>query len=121
MSGGPGGAGLSEMLRVVGSLPELRAGRAAGRLLFKLPGVAWAVANADDHHVHHLSAGMWIYRRCAAREQEPMFADTPVVTVRGGMAALRLNVWDEERGYSRVPQLAARDPSLTERGRQSLV
>ena len=43
-----------------------------------------------------------------------MFADTPVVTVRGGMAALRLKVWDEERGCPRVPDSPRAPAAATE-------
>ena len=59
--------------------------------------LAWAVGNANYHHVHHLSARIPNYRLRAAHEQQPMFARTPVVTVRSGIAALRLKLWDEDR------------------------
>ena len=48
--------------------------------------------------MHHLTARIPNYRVRTAYEQQPMSADTPVVTVRGGMAALRLKLCDEERG-----------------------
>jgi omega-6 fatty acid desaturase (delta-12 desaturase) len=60
--------------------------------------LAWAVGNANFHHVHHLSAKIPNYHLRAAHEQQPMFAQTPVVTIRGSVAALRLKLWDEERG-----------------------
>jgi acyl-lipid omega-6 desaturase (Delta-12 desaturase) len=60
--------------------------------------LAWAVGNANFHHVHHLSARIPNYRLRAAHEEQPLFAATPVVTVRTGLAALRLKLWDEERG-----------------------
>jgi omega-6 fatty acid desaturase (delta-12 desaturase) len=70
-----------------------------GSSYLKLPrALAWAVGNANYHHVHHLSARIPNYRLRAAHEQEPMFAQTPVVTIRSGIAALRLKLWDEERG-----------------------
>jgi acyl-lipid omega-6 desaturase (Delta-12 desaturase) len=59
---------------------------------------AWIVGNANFHHVHHLSAKIPNYRLRAVHEAHPMFARTPVVTVRSGIAALRLKLWDEERG-----------------------
>ncbi len=69
-----------------------------GSSYLALPRVlAWAVGNANYHHVHHLSAKIPNYRLRAAHEQQPMFARTPVVTVRGSVAALRLKLWDEER------------------------
>jgi acyl-lipid omega-6 desaturase (Delta-12 desaturase) len=48
--------------------------------------------------VHHLSAKIPNYRLRAAHEEQPLFARTPVVTVRGSIDALRLKLWDEERG-----------------------
>jgi omega-6 fatty acid desaturase (delta-12 desaturase) len=70
-----------------------------GSSYLKLPrAFAWVVGNANYHHVHHLSARIPNYRLRAAHEQQPMFAGTPVVTVRSGLGALRLKLWDEERG-----------------------
>jgi acyl-lipid omega-6 desaturase (Delta-12 desaturase) len=60
--------------------------------------LAWAVGNANYHHVHHLSAKIPNYNLRAAHEEQPLFARTPVVTIRTGIAALRLKLWDEERG-----------------------
>ena len=60
--------------------------------------LAWAVGNANYHHVHHLSARIPNYHLRAAHEQQPMFGDTPVVTLRSGIDALRLKLWDEEGG-----------------------
>jgi omega-6 fatty acid desaturase (delta-12 desaturase) len=70
-----------------------------GSSYLKLPrAIAWIVGNANYHHVHHLSARIPNYNLRAAHEQQPMFAATPVVTIRGSIAALRLKLWDEERG-----------------------
>jgi acyl-lipid omega-6 desaturase (Delta-12 desaturase) len=60
--------------------------------------LAWVVGNANYHHVHHLSARIPNYNLRAAHEQQPMFADTPVVTLRSSIDALRLKLWDEGRG-----------------------
>jgi acyl-lipid omega-6 desaturase (Delta-12 desaturase) len=69
-----------------------------GSSFLKLPRpVAWAVGNANYHHVHHLSAKIPNYNLRAAHEEQPMFAQTPVVTVRGSLDALRLKLWDQER------------------------
>jgi acyl-lipid omega-6 desaturase (Delta-12 desaturase) len=70
-----------------------------GSSYLELPRVlAWTVGNANYHHVHHLSAKIPNYHLRAAHEQQPLFAQTPVVTVRTGIRALRLKLWDEERG-----------------------
>ena len=81
-----------------------------GSSYLKLPrALAWAVGNANFHHVHHLSARIPNYRLRAAHESHPMFAITPVVTVRSGIAALRLKLWDPERGsLVRYPPRGAR-------------
>jgi omega-6 fatty acid desaturase (delta-12 desaturase) len=71
--------------------------------------LAWAVGNANYHHVHHLSARIPNHRLRAAHEEQPMFASTPVITVRSGTAALRLKLWDEEQGrLVRYPARRAR-------------
>jgi omega-6 fatty acid desaturase (delta-12 desaturase) len=58
--------------------------------------LAWAVGNANFHHVHHLSAKIPNYRLRAAHESHPMFRRTPVVTIRSSIEALRLKLWDTE-------------------------
>jgi omega-6 fatty acid desaturase (delta-12 desaturase) len=70
-----------------------------GSSYLRLPrALAWAVGNANYHHVHHLSARFPNYRLRAAHEEQPMFARTPVVTLGGSIGALRLKLWDEESG-----------------------
>jgi omega-6 fatty acid desaturase (delta-12 desaturase) len=79
-----------------------------GSSYLKLPRpLAWAVGNANYHHVHHLSAKIPNYRLRDAHEQHAMFARTPVVTIRSSVAAFRLKLWDEQRG-SLVPFSGAR-------------
>jgi acyl-lipid omega-6 desaturase (Delta-12 desaturase) len=80
-----------------------------GSSYLQLPRVlTWVVGNANYHHVHHLSAKIPNYRLRAAHEQQPLFAQTPVVTIRGSLDALRLKLWDEERG--RLVRFAAAQP-----------
>jgi acyl-lipid omega-6 desaturase (Delta-12 desaturase) len=81
-----------------------------GSSYLELPrALAWAVGNANYHHVHHLSAKIPNYRLRAAHQEQPLFARTPVVTVRGSIDALRLKLWDEERGcLVRYPRRRAR-------------
>ena len=71
---------LAEMRERVAGPPasnfELAAPQRSSHL--KLPrALAWAVGNANYHHVHHLSARIPNYHLRAAYEQQPMFADTP--------------------------------------------
>ncbi len=81
-----------------------------GSSFLALPRVlAWAVGNANYHHVHHLSAKIPNYRLRAAHEGHPMFAHTPVVTVRSSIRALRLKLWDEDAAsLVRFPSRRAR-------------
>jgi len=81
-----------------------------GSSYLKLPrALTWAVGNANYHHVHHLSARIPNYRLRAAHAEQPMFARTPVVTIRTSLDALRLKLWDEERGcLVRYPNRTAR-------------
>jgi omega-6 fatty acid desaturase (delta-12 desaturase) len=70
-----------------------------GSSYLRLPrALAWAVGNANYHHVHHLSAKIPNYRLPAAHAERAMFERTPVVTLRSSVAALRLKLWDEEHG-----------------------
>ena len=90
---------------------ELRARRTASSSYLKLPtALAWALDNANHHHVHQLSARIPNYQLRAAHEQQPRFAHTPVVTTRSSIDAPRLKPWDEERGCPWATRLAARAP-----------
>ena len=70
-----------------------------GSSYLELPrALAWAVGNANYHHVHHLSAKIPNYNLRAAHQEQLIFARTPVVTLRSSIGALSLKLWDEERG-----------------------
>jgi acyl-lipid omega-6 desaturase (Delta-12 desaturase) len=69
-----------------------------GSSYLQLPrSLAWAVGNANFHHVHHLSAKIPNYRLRDAHESHPMFRRTPVVTIHSSIEAFRLKLWDTER------------------------
>jgi acyl-lipid omega-6 desaturase (Delta-12 desaturase) len=80
---------------------ELAALQGSSYLLLPRP-LAWAVGNANFHHVHHLSAKIPNYNLRAAHESHPMFRRTPVVTLRTSIESFRLKLWDTE-GESLVP------------------
>ncbi len=84
-----------------------------GSSFLRLPRpLAWMVGNANYHHVHHLSAKIPNYRLRAAHEQQPVFAATPVITIRTSVAAFRLKLWDEEAArLVRFPPRRARIPA----------
>jgi omega-6 fatty acid desaturase (delta-12 desaturase) len=54
--------------------------------------------NIGLHHVHHLNAKIPNYNLQRAHDENPMFQQVPVLTLRDGMRAVRLKLWDESRG-----------------------
>jgi omega-6 fatty acid desaturase (delta-12 desaturase) len=72
--------------------------------------LAWAVGNANYHHVHHLSAKIPNYLLRTAHESHPMFRRTPIVTLRSSIRTFRLKLWDTE-SKSLVPFPARRAQS----------
>lgn len=54
--------------------------------------------NIGLHHVHHLNAKIPNYNLQRAHDENPMFHQVPVLTLRGGMRATRLKLWDESDG-----------------------
>jgi acyl-lipid omega-6 desaturase (Delta-12 desaturase) len=74
---------------------ELAALQGSSYLALPRP-LAWAVGNANFHHVHHLSAKIPNYRLRAAHESHPMFRRTPVVTPRSSIETFRLKLWDTD-------------------------
>ena len=54
--------------------------------------------NIGLHHVHHLSARIPNYNLQRAHDENPIFHDVPTLSLRDGLRAVRLKLWDEERG-----------------------
>ncbi|HEY4451601.1 MAG TPA: fatty acid desaturase [Solirubrobacteraceae bacterium] len=54
--------------------------------------------NIGLHHVHHLSARIPNYNLQRAHDENPIFHDVPTLTFWDGMRAVRLKLWDEDRG-----------------------
>ena len=54
--------------------------------------------NIGLHHVHHLSTKVPNYNLQRAHDENPIFRDVPVLTVRDGAAAVRLKVIDPDAG-----------------------
>jgi omega-6 fatty acid desaturase (delta-12 desaturase) len=50
------------------------------------------------HHVHHLNARVPSYNLQRAHDENPVFHSVPTLTLRDGMRAVRLKLWDEDRG-----------------------
>ena len=71
----------------------------AGSSYLKLPGVLrFFTGNIGFHHVHHLSVGIPNYNLPAAHEGDERLQAVPELTVRQGLHATRLKLWDERRG-----------------------
>lgn len=49
------------------------------------------------HHVHHLNARIPNYSLQRAHDETPLFRDVPVLTLRDGLRAVRLKLWDEQQ------------------------
>jgi omega-6 fatty acid desaturase (delta-12 desaturase) len=63
------------------------------------PVLQWFTGNIGLHHVHHLAPRIPNYRLQECHDATPMLHEAPVVTIRSGIAALRLALWDEETGH----------------------
>ncbi len=55
-------------------------------------------ANIGLHHVHHLSARIPNYNLQRAHDANPIFHTVPTLSVGDGLRAVRLKLWDEQRG-----------------------
>jgi omega-6 fatty acid desaturase (delta-12 desaturase) len=65
----------------------------------KMPGILnWFTGHIGLHHVHHLGPKIPNYRLKKAHEENPIFAQAPVLTLRTAIRTLRLTLWDEKRG-----------------------
>ncbi len=70
-----------------------------GSSYLKLPKVLqFFSGNIGLHHVHHLSARIPNYNLQRAHDENPIFHDVPILSLRDGLRAVRLKLWDEELG-----------------------
>jgi len=70
-----------------------------GSSYLKLPPLLrFLTGNIGLHHVHHLNARIPNYNLQRAHDETPMFRDVPVLTLRDGLRAVRLKLWDEQQG-----------------------
>ena len=64
----------------------------------RLPKVLqWFTGSIGLHHVHHVAPRIPNFRLQSCHDATPLFARSPVITPRSGMAALSLSLWDEDR------------------------
>ena len=70
-----------------------------GSSYLKLPRVLqFFTGNIGLHHVHHLNARIPNYRLQRAHDENPIFHGVPTLSLRDGLQAVRLKLWDEELG-----------------------
>jgi omega-6 fatty acid desaturase (delta-12 desaturase) len=71
----------------------------AGSSYLKLPGVLrFFTGNIGFHHVHHLSVGIPNYNLQAAHQGTDRLQSVPQLTLKQGLRAPRLKLWDERQG-----------------------
>jgi omega-6 fatty acid desaturase (delta-12 desaturase) len=58
----------------------------------------WFSGNIGLHHVHHLNALIPNYNLQRAHDNNAIFHEIPVVSLWSGLRAVRLKLWDEDRG-----------------------
>jgi omega-6 fatty acid desaturase (delta-12 desaturase) len=87
-----------------------------GSSYLKLPQpLQFFTGNIGLHHVHHLSSRVPNYNLQAAHDNNPIFHDVPVLTLRDGIKTVRLKLWDEESG--RLVTFAEADAAAERQGR----
>jgi omega-6 fatty acid desaturase (delta-12 desaturase) len=70
-----------------------------GSSFLKLPRLLqFATGNIGFHHVHHLNVRIPNYNLQRAHEENSVFHSVPVLTIIDGFRAVRLKLWDEQRG-----------------------
>jgi acyl-lipid omega-6 desaturase (Delta-12 desaturase) len=72
--------------------------------------------NIGLHHVHHLSARIPNYNLQRAQDETPVFQDVPTLSLWDGLGAVRLKLWDEDRGrlvtFAEARRLRGSPPTL---------
>jgi len=70
-----------------------------GSSYLKLPKLLqFFTGNIGLHHVHHLNSRIPNYNLQRAHDSNPIFAAVPTLSLRDGLRAVRLKLWDEEAG-----------------------
>ncbi len=70
-----------------------------GSSYLKLPRVLqFFTGSIGLHHVHHLNARIPNYKLQQAHDAAAIFTEVPTLSLRDGIRAIRLKLWDEEAG-----------------------
>lgn len=68
-----------------------------GSSYLRLPKVLqWFTGNIGLHHVHHLNPRIPNYNLQRCHDENPLFHDSPVLSISDGLSALRLALWDKD-------------------------
>ena len=71
-----------------------------GSSYLKLPKVLqFFTGNIGLHHIHHLNPRIPNYNLQRAHDENPVFHDVPTLNMWDGVRALRLKLYDEQRGH----------------------
>lgn len=69
-----------------------------GSSYYKLPKVLqWFTGNIGFHHIHHLSPRIPNYLLEKCHEENPLFQETVILTLRSSMKSIYLSLWDEQQ------------------------
>jgi acyl-lipid omega-6 desaturase (Delta-12 desaturase) len=70
-----------------------------GSSFLRLPQpLQFVTGNIGYHHIHHLSVRIPNYNLQRAHEENPVFHSVPTLSLWDGLRAVRLKLWDEQRG-----------------------
>ena len=58
----------------------------------------FVTGNIGYHHIHHLSVRIPNYNLQRAHDENPVFHSVPTLSLWDGLRAIRLKLWDEQRG-----------------------
>ena len=93
-----------------------------GSSYLRLPKVLqFFTGNIGLHHVHHLSARIPNYNLQRAHDDNAVFHGVPQLSLWDGMRAVRLKLWDEERGRMVTWREVGGQPAEAPAAAQSLV
>jgi omega-6 fatty acid desaturase (delta-12 desaturase) len=68
-----------------------------GSSYLRLPAVLrWFTGSIGLHHVHHLGPRIPNYKLKRCHDENPLFQDVTVLTMRSSLRTMRLALWDEE-------------------------
>lgn len=68
-----------------------------GSSYLKLPTLLqFFTGNIGLHHVHHLNSRIPNYNLQRAHDTNPIFANVPTVSIKDGLLAVKLKLWDED-------------------------